>query len=131
MPRRDTIPPELVGPHVAEWARQYEIPNTADGFLSPWEVLSQRTGLDYSYLWKLAKGQQRWRVSFDSADKIFCALGDPLKYWLGDEDLAEHYERIVNEADRIEWGRGQVTEYEREKARRRSREYKARKKLAA
>ena len=102
-PRRaDSVPKELVAKYVREFCSRYpDKPHNTEGFMTPYEMLAHRAGLDYSLIWKLHKGNLRWNLSFDVADKIFCAMGNPY-CWHGDPELREiYYSRVVAEADRL------------------------------
>ena len=103
-PRRAvSVPKELVAKYIREFcSRHPDAPRCGEGFITPYEILANRTGIDYSLLYKVARGTFRWNVSFDVADKIFCAIGDPLGIWRGDPELREIYEgHVVSEADRL------------------------------
>lgn len=93
--RQDGIPRELVARHVRTWISQYD----GNKFEAA-RALSMRGGIDTSYFTKLCDGTTNSdRVKFDTADAIFCLLGDPLAYWLGDEELAGLYESCAKGAD--------------------------------
>ena len=102
-PRRaDSVPKELVAKYIREFcSRHPDAPRCGEGFITPYQILSNRSGIDYSLIYKLSKGTFRWNVSFDTADKIFCAIGNPY-CWHGDPELREiYYSRVVAEADRL------------------------------
>lgn len=100
--RADSVPKELVAKYIREFCSRYpDRPKKGDGLMTPYQIIANRTGIEYSLIYKLCKGTLRWNVSFDTADKIFCAIGNPY-CWHGDPELREiYYSRVVAEADRL------------------------------
>ena len=93
--KKDSIPSELVARHMRDWLKHH------DGDLyHAYRALSARSGLNPSTFAKLNTGSNRYRVSFDTADRMFCAMGRP-NIWYCDDELQEHYLRVVPEADRM------------------------------
>lgn len=99
--KADSVPRELVRRHVVEFCDKFpDKPKDDDGFMTPYEILAERSGLNYSYFWKMHRGKMEGDVRFDVADRIFCAMGSP-NLWHSDPGLKNVYERVVVEADRL------------------------------
>lgn len=99
--RADSVPKELVGKYIREFCSRYPDHPRHEGFIAPHQMLANRSGLDPSFIRKLATDTLPYNVSFDAADKIFCAIGNPY-CWHGDPELRKiYYSRVVAEADRL------------------------------
>ena len=83
------LPSALIRPHLESWiAREYQ-GNQIQA--------SQALGLSPRRMYAVI--HEDW-ITFDVADRLFCRMGDPAAYWLGDEKLRAAYEGgVVWEAD--------------------------------
>ena len=93
--KKDSVPAELVGRHVRDWVGRFNGTN-----YEAYDVLALRSGLEESMFAKVHNGTSPYGVRFDTADRMFCAMDMPM-VWHCDPDLAERYEAIVREADRM------------------------------
>lgn len=81
MAKRVLVPVELLTPLIERW--EMEVATTAGGQRDNnycVELLRQKTGLSDEMVWKVRHAKKK-SVSFETADMILCALGNPARLW--------------------------------------------------
>lgn len=117
--RRDAIPAEYVRQHLIDYIKDHDRDLELPGYkvLGP---LATRLGMDVSYLAMVVMGKRKV-ISFDFVDRIFCGLGDPVRFWNSTPELTEAYEKLASVADEIATKHAKRTDamraYDREKSR--------------
>lgn len=107
MKKRDvTIPTHLVSPVVKKYLANYETsrmitkfrPNMTNSWTTPsgWtsitagQALADSAGMELKQVERIVKNTYK-NSEFNTIDRLFCAMGDPLEFWLDGGELQEHY----------------------------------------
>ena len=103
--RADCVPAAPIAKALREWLEENDLSPSGNNmnverYYSPYDILSERTGLKPASLYAHAVRCRHPYMQFDVADMLLCAIERP-ELWHRDPVLSEVYESACKGADRI------------------------------